>query len=78
MRAGYRAAVLICYEQLLTWPILTSMVDHPTAIVAVANDVDNDSCRPTHRRSRVGIARKWWLPWIGRTGCWRPCSQPRS
>jgi len=37
--AGERAAILICYEQLLTWPILTSMVDHPTVIVAVANDV---------------------------------------
>ncbi len=37
--AGERAAVLICYEQLLTWPILSSMVDDPTVIVAVANDV---------------------------------------
>jgi predicted amidohydrolase len=37
--AGERAAILICYEQLLTWPILTSMVEHPTVIVAVANDV---------------------------------------
>jgi predicted amidohydrolase len=36
--AGERAAVLICYEQLLTWPILASMFDHPTVIVAVAND----------------------------------------
>jgi len=37
--AGERAAILICYEQLLTWPIVTSMVDHPTVVVAVANDV---------------------------------------
>jgi apolipoprotein N-acyltransferase len=36
--AGERAAVLICYEQLLTWPIVTSMLHHPTVIVAVAND----------------------------------------
>lgn len=36
--AGERAAVLICYEQLLSWPILTSMLGHPTVIVAVAND----------------------------------------
>jgi hypothetical protein len=35
---GRRAAVLICYEQLLTWPILTSMLGKPTVIVAVAND----------------------------------------
>jgi Carbon-nitrogen hydrolase len=33
-----RAAVLICYEQLLTWPVLTSMTQHPTVIVGVAND----------------------------------------
>jgi apolipoprotein N-acyltransferase len=36
--AGERAAVLICYEQLLTWPILTSLLGKPTVIVAVAND----------------------------------------
>jgi apolipoprotein N-acyltransferase len=36
--AGQRAAVLICYEQLLTWPILTSLLRKPTVIVAVAND----------------------------------------
>ena len=35
---GQRAAVLICYEQLLTWPVLSSMLQHPTLIVAVAND----------------------------------------
>jgi predicted amidohydrolase len=36
--AGQRAAVLICYEQLLTWPILTSLLGKPTVIVAAAND----------------------------------------
>ena len=36
--AGERAAVLICYEQLLTFPILTSLLRRPTVIVAVAND----------------------------------------
>jgi predicted amidohydrolase len=35
---GQRVAVLICYEQLLTWPILTSLIGKPTVIVAVAND----------------------------------------
>lgn len=33
-----RAAVLICYEQLLTWPVLVSMLQRPTIILAVAND----------------------------------------
>jgi len=34
---GQRAAVLICYEQLLTFPILASIVHHPTVIVGISN-----------------------------------------
>ena len=29
---------MICYEQLLTWPILTWLIREPTVIVAIAND----------------------------------------
>jgi apolipoprotein N-acyltransferase len=36
--AGERVAVLICYEQLLAWPIVQSAVHRPTVIVGVAND----------------------------------------
>lgn len=36
--AGQRAAILVCYEQLLTWPILQSAAQHPTLIVGLAND----------------------------------------
>jgi predicted amidohydrolase len=36
--AGKRAAVLICYEQLLTWPALQSLLEHPSILIAVAND----------------------------------------
>jgi len=36
--AGERAAILVCYEQLLSWPILQSAAQHPTLIVGVAND----------------------------------------
>ena len=36
--AGERVAVLICYEQLLAWPIVQSAVYRPTVIVGVAND----------------------------------------
>lgn len=36
--AGERAAVLVCYEQVLTWPVLSSVVQNPTVFVAVAND----------------------------------------
>ena len=32
-----RAAVLICYEQMLTFPILASMLQHPTVIVGISN-----------------------------------------
>jgi hypothetical protein len=32
-----RAAVLICYEQILTFPILASMLQRPTVIVGISN-----------------------------------------
>lgn len=32
-----RAAVLICYEQMLTFPMLTSMLHNPTVIVGISN-----------------------------------------
>jgi hypothetical protein len=35
---GKRAALLVCYEQLLVWPILESALQHPTLIVGLAND----------------------------------------
>ena len=36
--AGERAAVLVCYEQLVTWPVLISLGHRPTILIAVAND----------------------------------------
>jgi len=33
----HRLAVLICYEQLLVWPILHSAFERPTLIVGVSN-----------------------------------------
>ncbi len=35
--AGRRVAPLICYEQLLIWPVLQSMLHRPDAIVGIAN-----------------------------------------
>ena len=35
--AAERVAFLICYEQLLVWPILQSAVERPTVIVGMAN-----------------------------------------
>lgn len=36
--AGQRAAVLICYEHLLVWPVATSFVHRPTILLGIAND----------------------------------------
>ena len=35
---GYTVAPLICYEEALVWPILHSVMHHPTVLIAVAND----------------------------------------
>lgn len=35
---GHRAAVLICYEQLLVWPMLQSALKRPTLLIAIANE----------------------------------------
>lgn len=35
---GQRPAVLMCYEQLLVWPFLTSILEHPTVLITTAND----------------------------------------
>ncbi|TXG96452.1 MAG: conjugal transfer protein TraB [Nevskiaceae bacterium] len=35
--AGRRVVPLICYEQLLVWPVLQSMLHRPDTIVAIAN-----------------------------------------
>jgi apolipoprotein N-acyltransferase len=36
--SGQRAVVLICYEQLLTWPMLRSAIERPTVLVAISNE----------------------------------------
>jgi hypothetical protein len=36
--AGRRVAPLICYEQLLVWPVLQSMLTSPDMIAAIGND----------------------------------------
>jgi apolipoprotein N-acyltransferase len=35
---GKRAGIVVCYEQLIVWPVLTTMVKHPTVLIAPAND----------------------------------------
>jgi apolipoprotein N-acyltransferase len=34
---GQRGAILICYEQLLAWPMLRSALEHPTLLIAISN-----------------------------------------
>jgi hypothetical protein len=36
--AGQRAAVLICYEQVIPWPVLSAAVARPTVFVGMSND----------------------------------------
>ena len=38
MVADQRAAILICYEQLLIWPIITSAFESPNMLIGAAND----------------------------------------
>jgi apolipoprotein N-acyltransferase len=33
-----RAAILICYEQLLTWPMLRSAIEKPAVLIAISNE----------------------------------------
>ena len=55
--ANHRAAVLICYEQLLTWPILQSAFEQPTLILGIANDY---WCRGTHvPQAQQACTRAW-------------------
>jgi apolipoprotein N-acyltransferase len=67
--AGERAAVLICYEQLLTWPILVSMIQHPTMVLAVANDHwANGTTIPAFQLSAVRAwARLISVPYVSAT-----------
>ena len=61
-----RAAVLICYEQMLTFPILASMLQHPTVIVGISNTfwVDGTTI-PRYQATAVrGWARLFGLPYL--------------
>jgi apolipoprotein N-acyltransferase len=33
-----RAGIIICYEQLIAWPVLMTMTKHPTVLLGSAND----------------------------------------
>jgi predicted amidohydrolase len=52
-----RAAVLICYEQMLTFPILTAMLQHPTVIIGISNTFWVDGT--TVPRYQASALRGW-------------------
>jgi hypothetical protein len=61
-----RAAVLICYEQMLTFPILASMLQHPTVIVGISNTfwVDGTPILRYQATAMRGWAKLFRLPYF--------------
>jgi F0F1-type ATP synthase membrane subunit c/vacuolar-type H+-ATPase subunit K len=61
-----RAAVLICYEQMLTFPFLASMFHHPTVIVGISNTfwVDGTPIPRYQAAALRGWARLFRLPYL--------------
>jgi predicted amidohydrolase len=61
-----RAAILICYEQMIPFPVLASMLQHPTVIVGISNTfwVSGTSI-PRYQTNVVwGWARLFGLPYL--------------
>jgi hypothetical protein len=59
-----RAAFLICYELLLTWPVLRASLDHPTILIGVANDywANHTPIPAVQRAALTAWARLFSLP----------------
>jgi predicted amidohydrolase len=59
-----RAAVLICYEEMLTFPVLASMLQHPTLIIGISNSFWFDETTiPAYQAAALrGWARLFRLP----------------
>ncbi len=64
--AGQRVAPLICYEQLLVWPVLQSMLHAPDMIVAIGNDwwTSSTSILAIQKASSQAWARLFGLPLV--------------
>lgn len=64
--AGRRIAPLICYEQLVVWPVLQSMLHGPDAIVAVGNGwwTAGTSIVAIQTASTIAWARLFGLPLV--------------
>jgi apolipoprotein N-acyltransferase len=63
---GQRAAVLICYEQILTYPVLTAMLERPTVLVGISNTYwIAGTPIPRYQRSALHAwARLFGLPYL--------------
>jgi len=64
-----KAAVLICYEQVLVWPFLSSAVEHPTILLTVSNDywAKNTRIPAIQQASATSWARLFDLPILSAT-----------
>jgi hypothetical protein len=62
--ASERVEVLICYEMLLTLPVLTASLEHPTMLIGVANDYwASQTCIPAVQHAALTAwARLFHLP----------------
>jgi hypothetical protein len=64
--AGQRVAILICYEQLLVWPIVASAIERPTVLVGMANNAwtRNTNVPAGQRACMEAWARLFGLPMV--------------
>ena len=64
-----KAAVLICYEQLLVWPFLSSALEHPTILLTSSNDywARNTRIPEIQRSSAKSWVRLFHLPMLSAT-----------
>jgi hypothetical protein len=63
------AAVLICYEQILVWPFLSSALEHPTILLTTSNDYWAEKTRipAIQQSSAESWARLFHLPRLSAT-----------
>jgi apolipoprotein N-acyltransferase len=62
--AEQTAAIVICYEQLIPWPMLTAFLDRPTIMIAIANQfwVAGTGIPDVQRNSVSAWARLFRVP----------------
>ena len=66
---GQRVAPLICYEQLITYPVLASLIDHPTILVGISNMYwfEGDSIAAYQQSALRAWAKLFHLPYLSAT-----------